>query len=134
MAANYTYEPAKITEGGKDQMRFELGDTVTDNGPMTCVLCDEEYQAIIDTTKNWRRAKLKCLEAIVMKLSYDVNTSVDGLSYSFNERAKRWWDMYNELKDDLKAPAIPVAAAGSLYGKDEPHYFRKNLHTNIAKF
>ena len=134
MAANYTYEPTKITEGGKDQMRFELGDTVTDNGPMTCVLCDEEYQAIIDKTKNWKRAKLKCLEAIVMKLAYDVNTSVDGLSYSFNDRAKRWWDMYNQLKDELKVPAIPVAAPGSVYKRDEPHYFRKNLHMNIAKY
>lgn len=134
MAANYSYDPTEITEGGKDQMRFELGDTITDNGPMTCVLCDEEYQAIIDSTKSWKRAKLKCLEAIVMKLSYEVNTSVDGLSYSFNDRAKRWWDMYNQLKDELKVPAIPVAAPGSVYERDEPHYFRKNLHMNIAKY
>lgn len=131
---NYTYNPGKLSEYGVDRMRFELGDTVVDTGPMTCVLCDEEYQVIIEENKNWKRAKLKCLEAIVMKLSYEVNTSVDGLSYSFSDRAKRWWDMYNQLKKELKAPALPVAAPGATYERDEPHYFRKNLHVNIAKF
>jgi hypothetical protein len=29
MGRTYTYEPEKISENGKDRMRFELGDTTT---------------------------------------------------------------------------------------------------------
>ena len=94
--ATYTYDPSKITESGKDQMRFELGDTIIENGPMTSPLCDEEYEAIISKYPNWKKAKLQLLEAIVMKLSFEVTTSVDGLSYSFSDRAERWREM---LKD-----------------------------------
>ena len=32
----YSYDPTKIRERGKDQMRFELGDTVTEGGADTC--------------------------------------------------------------------------------------------------
>ena len=87
MGGTYTYDPAKITENGVDRMRFELGDTVIDNGPMTSPLCNEEYEAIISSSKNWKRAKLKLLEAIMMKLSYEVDTSVGGLSYSLGQMA-----------------------------------------------
>ena len=69
----YTYDPSRITEGGISQMRFELGDTMIEQGPMTCPLCDEEYTAIIKKYgSNWRRARYMCLKAIVMKLSYEV--------------------------------------------------------------
>lgn len=131
---SYTYDPRKISEECVDRMRFELGDTIIIQGPMTSPLCDEEYIAVIESEKTWKRAKLKCLEAIMMKLSYEVNTSVDGLSYSFNDRANRWKSMYEELKKELKAPTLPTAANGSVYGEDQPHYFRKNLHVNIDKF
>lgn len=133
---NYTYDPSKINEYGKDRMRFELGDTIVERGPMTSPLCDEEYLAVIGDgkEKGWKRAKLRCLEAIVMKLAYEVDTSVDGLSYSFNDRAKRWWDMYNQLKKELKAACLPTFASGSMYGKDEPHYFHKDMQVNINKF
>ncbi|MGO5028967.1 hypothetical protein [Candidatus Agathobaculum pullicola] len=47
MASTYTYDPSMITLKGKDQMRFELGDTVIQGGNMTAALCDEEYEAII---------------------------------------------------------------------------------------
>ena len=45
--AHYTYDPTRITEGGVDQMRFELGDTVVDLDTITSPLCDEEYEAIL---------------------------------------------------------------------------------------
>lgn len=130
----YNYDPRKIAEEGIDKMRFELGDTVVLQGPMTSPLCDEEYDAILTSEKDWKMAKLKCLEAIMKKLSYEVNTSVDGLSYSLSDRAKRWKEMYEQAKKELKPPVLPVAAKGSIYGKDQPHYFRKNLHVNRDKF
>ena len=69
----YSYDPTKIRERGKDQMRFELGDTVTEGGADTCALSDEEYNAVLEGLKEgkkaWMRAKLAVLEAIMFKVS-----------------------------------------------------------------
>ena len=133
----YTYNPAKITEGGIDQMRFELGDTVIDMDNITSPLCDEEYGAIIKKYgKNWRKAKIKCLEAIVMKLAYEVNTSVGGLSYSLSERAERWKQMLDEAKKEAKAiGSVPrVGNPGSLMPHGGTPYFYNDMQANFRKF
>lgn len=135
--ATYTYNPAKITEGGIDQMRFELGDTVVDMDNITSPLCDEEYGAIIKKYgKNWRKAKIKCLEAIVMKMSYEVNTSVGGLSYSLSERFDRWKAMLDEAKKEAKAigNAPRVGNPGSLMPHGGTPYFYNDMQANFRKF
>lgn len=135
--ATYTYNPSKITDGGIDQMRFELGDTITDMDAITSPLCDEEYKAIIDKYgKNWRMAKFKCLEAICMKMSYEVNTSVGGLSYSLSERYDRWKAMLDEAKKELKAlKGVPRAGhPGSLMPHGRTPYFYNDMQANRRKF
>ena len=134
---NYTYDPAKITENGLDQMRFELGDTVVDMGGITSPLCDEEYNAIIQKHgKNWRRAKLKCLQAIVMKLSYEVDTSVGGLSYSLNQRFERWKQMLDEAKKEATAiGSVPIVGdPRSLSPHGGTLYFYNDMQANRRKF
>ena len=133
----YTYDPTKITEGGLDQMRFELGDTVVDMEGITSPLCDEEYKAILEKYgRSWRKAKLKCLEAICMKLSFEVDTSVGGLSYSLNQRYERWKKMY----DDAKKEAIAIAGVpragdpGSLMPHGGTPYFYNDMQANLRKF
>lgn len=135
----YSYDPTKITEGGLHQMRFELGDTIVDMNEITSPLCDEEYTAILEKYgKKWRIAKLKCLEAIVMKLSYEVNTSVAGLSYSLAERYDRWKQMLDEAKQDAKASSMAslprVGNPGSLMPHGGTPYFYNDLHANHRKF
>lgn len=132
--ATYSYDPTKITEGGLDQMRFELGDTVVDIEGVSSPLCDEEYTAILDKYgQSWRKAKLKCLEAIVMKFSYEVNTSVGGLSYSLDQRFERWKKMYDAAKKEeaamggLPLVGCPEAISG------EP-YFYNDMQANLRKF
>lgn len=135
--ATYTYSPNKITEGGVDQMRFELGDTVVDMDGMTSPLCDEEYQAIIDKYgKNWRMAKFKCLEAICMKLAYEVNTSVGGLSYSLSERYNRFKAMKDDAKKELAAiGGVPRAGnPASLSPHGGTPYFYNDMQANRRKF
>lgn len=137
MPATYNYDPTKITEGGVDQMRFELGDTVVDMGGISSPLCDEEYEAIISKYgKSWRTAKYHCLRAIVMKLSYEVNTSVGGLSYSLSERYERWKEMLADEKKAMTAiHGVPRAGnPGSLMPNGGTPYFYNDLHANLRKF
>lgn len=132
--ATYSYDPTKITEGGLDQMRFELGDTVVDIEGVSSPLCDEEYTAILDKYGQlWRKAKLKCLEAIVMKFSYEVNTSVGGLSYSLDQRFERWKKMYDAAKKEEAAMGgLPlVGCPDAISG--EP-YFYNDMQANLRKF
>ena len=135
--AHYTYFPDKITEGGVDQMRFELGDTVVDQDGMTSPLCDEEYAAIIKKYgKDWKRAKYECLKAICMKLAYEVDTSVGGLSYSLSERFERFSKMKADAKKELAAVnCVPrVGNPGSLMPHGGTPYFYNDMQANHRKF
>lgn len=135
--ATYTYNPAKCQDGGIDQMRFELGDTVTDMDAIVSPLCDEEYAAILKKYgKNWRRAKYECLKAICMKLAYEVNTSVDGLSYSLSERYERFKKMKDEAKKELAAiGGVPRPGnPGSLSPHGGTPYFYNDMQANRRKF
>lgn len=131
MAGTYTYDPGQISYDGTDRMRFELGDTIVEGGRVTACLSDEEYAQIIsEHGSNWKRAKLKCLDAIVMRLSYEVNTSLDGLSYSLVARAERFRKMQKDLKKELSS-GVPTALHGSYYGPGDAHYFHKNMQANM---
>lgn len=136
---NYTYDPTKITDKGVDQMRFELGDTVVDMQGMSSPLCDEEYQAIINKDgANWKLARLHCLEAIVMKLSYEVDTSVGGLSYSLSQRFDRWKIMMEEDKKimgglyGVPTPGDPNSL--SPHGLTRTPYYYNDMQANIRKY
>lgn len=128
----YSYDPTKIRERGKDQMRFELGDTEVEGGKDTCALSDEEYTAYLadlkEGKKAWLFAKLAVLEAICLKMQYEVNTKIDVLSYDFGERAKRWLEMRDKLKKEILATASIPTMAPSI--TQTPPYFHKEMKSN----
>lgn len=137
MPQSYTYDPTKITEQGVDQMRFELGDTVVDQGGISSPLCDEEYKAIIEKYgSSWKKAKYRCLKAIVMKLAYEVDTSVGGLSYSLSQRYDRWKKMLDDAEKEMKAiGSVPRAGfEGSLMPHGGTPYFYNDMQANRRKF
>ena len=128
----YTYDPAQITARGKDQMRFELGDTAVGGGADTCALADEEYEAMLAGAKPgkraWQGAKLAILDAIVFKLSYQVDTKIDSLSYGLGGRAER----FKALRDQVQAETpggigAPTMAAGAA---QKPPYFHIDMMKN----
>lgn len=130
--ATYSYDPTRINYDGVDRMRFELGDTVTDQGAIVSPLCDEEYEAMIARHKDWRRAKIACLRAIVMYWAHEVDTSVDGLSYSLSQRYERWKKMLDEEEKKLRAATgVPVVNGSSVSGRP---YFYNDLHANPRRF
>lgn len=126
--ATYVYQPEKITENGKDRMRFELGDTMVEGAAETCALCDEEYAAALSMYPNsWRRAKLALLESIVHRFFYEVDTKVGPLSLSLRQRSDAWKAMYDELKAECAAMGAPIANPKAL---SRPPYFYEGMHDN----
>ena len=118
-------------------MCFECGDTVTDLDGITSPLCDEEYAAIIKKHgKNWLMAKFKCLDAICKKLAYEVNTSIDGLSYSLRDRHDNFKALRDEVKKELGAKSgVPKAGNPcSLVPHGGTPYFYNDMQANRRKF
>ena len=128
----YSYDPKNIKKHGKDQMRFELGDTQVAGEADTCALCDEEYEAMLEgvstNRRAWLIAKLAIVEAILLKLSYQVNTKVDVLSYALGDRAEHWKDLYEMLKDEIKAnTGVPTMDDQA---SRKPPYFTTSMNDN----
>ena len=126
----YTYEPALVGEHGKDRMRLELGDTTLCPGELTAALTDEEYIALINSNPSWKKAKMACLRAILMRFAHQVNISHDGISYSFSDRVKFWKELYDEEKKKMSSAAVPSVHSGSLSNVHGGHYFYEDMHKN----
>lgn len=129
----YTYDPSKMQDGGKDQMRFELQDIAVGGAQETCVLSDQEYDAILEKTMeeggSWKTAKYKCLKAIVMRMAYEVDFSADGLSMSLSKRYDRWKAMKDELEAEMQWPTANPMALGK-NAPDGGHYFYNGMNDN----
>lgn len=131
--ATYSYKPELLDTDEISRMRLELGDTTLAPGELTAALSDEEYRAIIKSTKNWKKAKLKCLEAILMRFAHQVDFSMDGISYSFSQRVEFWKQLRDEMRKQASKAvptADPLALNGGLGG--EP-YFYNDMHSNHRK-
>lgn len=132
MPKTYSYDPTRLNRNGLDQMRFELGDTATETGGNTCILCDEEYLAILselEKGKSWKSLKIQCLKAIVMKLSYEVDYRVEEMSLNLSDRCEHFQKM---LKDLEKSTQIPVFTGKLGYenAADGRHYFTLGMQEN----
>ncbi len=126
----YTYDPGKLKEGGKDLMRFELGDTMVEGGPDTTALADEEIQAVLDKyPEAWKRAKLMLLESIFRRFSYEADTKTGPLSLSLKGRAELWQKEYEKLKKEVSVEScsIPGTVDG---GTVRPPYFYSGMQGN----
>lgn len=126
----YSYNPERISENGVDRMRFELGDTTFAPGELTAALSDEEYEAVINEYPTWKKAKIACLTAILMKYSHQVDTKIGPVSYNFSERVAEWRAMRAELKAESKVSA-PVLSNPS--GECSRPYFHEDMHRNPRK-
>lgn len=130
---NYSYDPGRLQEKGKDLMRFELGDTMVEGGSDTCALTDEEIEAALAMHPgNWKRAKLALLESICRRFAYEVDTKEGPLQFSLHDRAKLWRDDYEKLKKEVGLESISVPPLPYLRGdgsKKQP-YFHTEMMPN----
>ena len=132
MGRTYTYESEKISENGKDRMRFELGDTMVEGGSDTSALTDEEITAAIEMfPKKWKRAKLALLESICRRFAYEPDTKTGPLSFTFGERAKLWREDYEKLKKEMENGSLTVPRYGTdPDGRSKPPYFYTGMMEN----
>lgn len=136
MKKSYTYNPSNAGVYGIDRMRFELGDVMVEGRELTSALCDEEYGAVIPekvhTKRQWKKAKLACLESIFRRFSYESDTKTGPLSLALGERAKLWQEEYEKLKVELKkssvsAEAVALLTGNGIKGSTVPPYFYNGM-------
>lgn len=129
---SYNYNPANIKELNKDRMRFELGDIMTEGGPDTSALTDEEIEAAIDAyPASWKRAKLMLLESLCRRFAYEPNTKAGPLTLSFHDRAKLWKEDYEDLKKEVKQQTAASFVSGFVGGTDKKlPYFYTGMQRN----
>ncbi len=138
MSKTYQYDPANIAEYTVDRMRLELGDTQVEGEESTAALCDEEYQGLINLYYNnnrgsWALAKFKCLEAIFMRLSYEADFAIGGMSVDLSKRFENWQKLYQEQKKVFQGAAFGSGADNTMAGKrqaDGGHYFYNGMLGN----
>lgn len=130
----YTYDPARILDQPLYRMRFELGDTAVDGGGETCPLCDEEYQAVLtrmeEEGKPFLWAKVVCLKAILAKLAYEADYSIDGLSMKLSARYGHWVELYEQVSKEALASGMAAALRGA--ANQGGHYFQLGMQENPA--
>lgn len=127
--ATYMYDPTNISGNTKDRMRLELGDTQIDGGADTCALSDEEYTALIGDGKNWRKAKIACLKAIVARFAMMVDFHAGGMSIDFTKRYERYKAKLDELEKSGQMLSVSAASIGDGCA-DGGHYFRLGMLNN----
>lgn len=129
MPKTYSYDPSRINRNDLDKMRFELGDTAVEGKADTCILCNEEYQAILSQEKPWKNRKIDCLKAIIMRLSYEVNYQVTDMRLDLSDRCKHFKELLKELEKSAQIPVFK-GTLGSENTADGGHYFTLGMQEN----
>lgn len=94
------------------------------------MLCDEEIEAVLSSTKGWKMALFRLADAVCMRLSYETDWRDDGTQFSLNQRAERWLNLRDRLKKDADIEAmLPQSGAvdDSVRGADGGHYFYRGM-------
>lgn len=130
----YTYDPSDLTGRTVSRARFELGDVLVDDEGESCMLCDEEIQAIINECPKWKRALFRLADAVCMRLSFETDWRDDGTQFNLNQRAERWLDLRKRLKAEADAADI-LPTSGTVDDsmrnpEDGGHYFYGGMMQN----
>lgn len=126
---NYSYDAAQIHDGDLNQMRFELGDVLVFN-PNERYLSDEEICAVLSLETSWRRKKLKLVEALLMRFSYEVTQEVRDAKWQLSDRVKFWEELRKRLSAEVADEGI-CAALGMSKNKMRPPIFKIGMHDGV---
>lgn len=127
----FTYAPDNIPNGGRDRVRFEVGDTDSTD----VRLQDEEISgALAATNDDWQRAAGVCARAIANKLRRQVEKA-GAIDLGTQNRIDGYLAMADRLDGggSLQVPGVSGQglSAGGMAGA-EGNYFSKGMQNNLA--
>lgn len=99
----YSYDPSLINDGSLNQLRFELGDVFVLEPEKTAYLTDEEILNALDGSRSFKRAKLRLVETLLMRFSYEVTLETHETKWQLSDRADFWKGLHKKLKAELDA-------------------------------
>ena len=124
----YSYNPEKISERGLDRMHFELGDVFVEEPEKSAYLSDEEISAVLESSSTWKRAKLRLIETLLRRFSYEVDTEVAEAKWALHQRVAEWKAEYNRLKSEVDVEEIAESSALKTSKKFRPPAFWIGQH------
>lgn len=124
----YSYNPSQIGEFGLHRMRLELGDCDVTESEKSAYLSDEEISAVIESSSTWKRAKLRLIETLLRRFSYEVDTEVAQAKWALHQRVAEWKDEYKRLKSEVDAEEIAESSALKTSNKFRPPVFRIGMN------
>lgn len=128
--ATYSYSPDDLQGNTISRVRFELGDIVPEGQEPS--MDDNEIQTALDMhPDNLLMAKIYLAERVLFRLSYEVDMSIDGASWSLGQRYDRWLGLLNHLKKEAaeKNSKLPILAKPGASFATNPYFF-KDMQTN----
>ena len=128
MSWTYSGDP---TSSPKDQIRFELGDTV-ESDPL---LQDEEINFCMARESAYYGQLARACEAVAMRFSREASTKVGALSLDLSARAQQWTDRAVVYRKRAVGSHAPYAGGMSQAEKESDRdntdrtgpYFRKDM-------
>lgn len=108
-------------------MRFELGDVFVNEPEKTAYLPDEEICAVLSNS-TFKRAKLRLLETLLRRFSYEVDTKVAELDLKLHQRLEFWASEFKRLKSEVDAEDISTSSALKISGRGRPPTFWIGQH------
>lgn len=114
----FTYNSPKDSD--KDLIRFRLGDTVKSRTSLT----DDEIEMIIEESPSVNIATIKCGEAILAKLSKQVDYTIGPEKVYASQAFENFKGLLSTLKQRYTSHSVPFARTG------RPN-FTIGMHDNV---
>ena len=124
----FSYDPSLLADGGLNEMRFELGDVFVEEPEKSAYLSDETILAALESSRTFKRAKLKLIESLLRRFSYEVDTKVDSLDLKLHQRLDAWERERARLKLELDGEDIASNANLRGFGHGRPPAFWIGQH------
>ena len=123
----FSFDASQINDGGLNQARFELGDCLVVEPEKNAFLSDEEILAVLETNLSWKRKKLRLIDSLLHRFSFEVNQSVREAEWQLSDRFKHFEALRKKLLDEIAAEGI---CAGFKKSSARPPIFYLGMNDN----
>lgn len=119
----FTFDPSAIDDRALNQLRFELGDVFVNEPEKTAYLSDEEILTVLSTSATFKRAKLRLIESLLRRFSYEVDTKVADMDLKLHQRIDAWEREFKRLKAEVDGEDVASNSNLRAFGVGRPPAF-----------